>query len=423
MEELHIGQIGEWFHNEGGFDFHSEQNMHEYDFIVIDTDTLVDSVKECLTSKVDRRIADLKEFIQFKNIPVVFICFSGSSFMSMLAGKSKTIPDLLGLDAIEIPSTGRKIEVNPDSLLKDFMKKYINEFEYQVSFSNHPGTSIGKAKSKPNSIGFYTRDYIFIPGLSEDCNIDETVFLRELYDIARLIRKGDDALHIPNWANNYLLPGEKEEKENFRSLENEINRLQKAKAESELRLSNYLPLKQLWSGSGFALENAVKQVFLELGFVMLPTHDRRDDLIMKYNNQIVIVEIKGQNKSAAEKNAAQLEKFVSTYIADNDGTTPKGLLIVNTFKDEPLNARKEVSFPHQMLNYSRLRSHCLITTLQLCSLLLFCRKNPKQHKAAIDGLLATVGCFEGHDNWSEYISVEKPVTTKKIENKKVQVLS
>ena len=31
----------------------------------------------------------------------------------MFASKSKTIPDLLGLDAIGIPVTGRKIEVNP----------------------------------------------------------------------------------------------------------------------------------------------------------------------------------------------------------------------------------------------------------------------------------------------------------------------
>jgi len=52
---------------------------------------------------------------------------------------------------------------------------------------------------------------------------------------------------------------------------------------------------------------------------------------MKWREQIVIVEVKGQNKSAAEKNAAQLEKWLSTYFAEN-GVAPKGMLLVNTFR-------------------------------------------------------------------------------------------
>ena len=52
----------------------------------------------------------------------------------------------------------------------------------------------------------------------------------------------------------------------------------------------------------------------------------RDDLILQYNDRIAVVEIKGVlRKSAAERHAAQLEKWVSSYFSDK-GIRPKGIL-------------------------------------------------------------------------------------------------
>jgi len=407
MKDIHVAQIGKGFNNEDSFDFLSDQNMNEYDFIIIESDIFINSITEGFSSEIKKRIEELKEFIALKDIPVVFLCFKGGEFYTRLGDTSLTITQLIGLEANEVPSIGRKIEINPDSLFTDLMKRYHESFEYNLSFSKHPGTSIGKTKGKPNSIGFYTRDFVFLPVLNEFNNVDNEIFLNDLYEVCCLVRRGDDILQVPDWAKTYLLPGENDERERLNNISNEIIKLQEDRNKSELRLANFLPLKQLWTASGTALESAVKNVFLELGFTMLPTEDSRDDIIMKFDGQIVIAEIKGQNKSAAEKNAAQLEKWVSTYISKHEGGNPKGLLIVNTFREQPLEDRVQVSFPNQMLSYSIARGHCLLTTLQLCTLLLFCRDNPSEKDIIIGKLLNTIGCLEDFNNWSDFIKSKK----------------
>ena len=56
----------------------------------------------------------------------------------------------------------------------------------------------------------------------------------------------------------------------------------------------------------------------------------RSDIIAKYGEVAIVAEIKGVTKSAAEKHAAQLEKWVAQYIEENE-VSPKGMLIVNGF--------------------------------------------------------------------------------------------
>lgn len=92
-----------------------------------------------------------------------------------------------------------------------------------------------------------------------------------------------------------------------------------------------------------------------------------------------VVEIKGVTGSAAEKHAAKLEKWVSTYYEENE-VKPKGILVVNTYRDQPLIDRPEVSFPHQMLKFCSQREHCLLTSTQLLSLYLDVKKNPLRKK-------------------------------------------
>ncbi len=405
MKDIHIATIGELFHNEDGFDFLSDQNMLEYDFILIESDVFINSLMNGYTHDIDKRIKHLKEFVKVKNVPVVFLCYRGGSFYPKY-GDAKSITGLMEVDSIEEQLVGKKIEVNNDSLFADIILRYKDSFEYKVTFSEHPGVSIGKAKAKSNSIGFYTSDCVFLPALKEDNDIDYNSFLHEIYEVCCLIRRSDNIPTLPEWTNNYLLPGEYAEKQRLNKIQLEIKKLEKQRIESELRLTNFLPLKQLWSASGAVLEQAVKKVFIELGFKMLPSVENRDDIIMEFNEQIFIAEVKGQNKSAAEKNAAQLEKWVSTYISNNEGSNPKGLLIVNTFREQILEDRTQVSFPNQMLTYSIVRNHCLLTTLQLCCLLLFCRDNPNEKENIIDNLLSTSGCFERFNNWSELIGVE-----------------
>src|SRR5262249_14378986 len=151
---------------------------------------------------------------------------------------------------------------------------------------------------------------------------------------------------------------------------------------------NVEELKTLFTGTGNELESKVEFVFKNLGFEIHDTVSNRDDLIVKYKDRIAVIEVKGVVGSAAEKNATQLEKWVTEYHFENE-IEPKGILIVNAFKDIELKDRKDPTFPNQMLSYSIKKEHCLISSTQLLCLYFDAIKNPDKKEELINSLFDT----------------------------------
>ena len=160
--------------------------------------------------------------------------------------------------------------------------------------------------------------------------------------------------------------------------------------------------KLLLTSSGTTLEEIVKQVLDELGFTILEAEKGRSDIIAKYGEVAIVAEIKGVTKSAAEKHAAQLEKWVAQYIEENE-VSPKGMLIVNGFCDMPLNERLEDVFPQQMLKYCVSRGHVLLTSTQLLCLYIEVCKNPICKEERITELLSCVGKYERYRETKDYL--------------------
>lgn len=148
----------------------------------------------------------------------------------------------------------------------------------------------------------------------------------------------------------------------------------------------------------------VEEIFSELGFEILQAEKNRDDLIVKYGDDIAVVEIKGLSHSAGEKNAAQLEKWRATYL-EIHGVNPKGILLVNTYRETPLAERNQPDFPEQMLRYAVGREHCLITAVQFLTLYYEAVKNPQFKEAIIKSLFETVGRYTGNFKWQDYIKI------------------
>jgi hypothetical protein len=104
-----------------------------------------------------------------------------------------------------------------------------------------------------------------------------------------------------------------------------------------------------------------------------------------------------------------LEKWVSEYFSTY-GVQPKGILIVNPFKDVPLKDRTESPFPDQMIGYSQRREHCLITTLQLLGIYFDILQNPAKKDELIKTIFATQGIYTEYQSWSEFI-VQQEIAT------------
>lgn len=178
----------------------------------------------------------------------------------------------------------------------------------------------------------------------------------------------------------------------------------KEKIEAEQKaIDNITNYKRLLTETGEPLENIVKQVLSELGFELCMAEEKRSDVIAKYNNIDIVAEIKGVGKSAAEKHAAQLEKWASQFLIDH-GHQPRALLIVNGYNTLPLDQRTEEVFPDQMLKYSTSREQTLITTTQLLCLFVEIQEHPDCKEERIQELLSTIGRYNRYTDYSEFIT-------------------
>src|SRR5207248_9381894 len=114
-------------------------------------------------------------------------------------------------------------------------------------------------------------------------------------------------------------------------------------------------------------------------------------------------------KSAAEKHAAQLEKWVANHYGDS-GTAPKGLLVVNTWRDTPLVERTGEDFPAQMLPFSQSRGHCLATGLDLFVTRAEIQADASRAVYWRQKMLATAGRLADVPDWRSVLLVTETAT-------------
>lgn len=217
----------------------------------------------------------------------------------------------------------------------------------------------------------------------------------------RLCTTVDDYV-LPQWADSFKVLNEEEEERKLKQQKEELANIQRSIKEQEKTIEITKRYKTLLTSSGVQLEEIVKIVLSEIGFTLMEAEQGRSDIIAKYNEKNIVAEVKGVTKSAAEKHAAQLEKWVSQFIEEYN-SIPKALLIVNGYCDLPLSDRLEDVFPNQMLKYSEKRGHCLITTTQLLCLFLDIKQNPETANRKIMELLESEGKYLQYQNYEDYL--------------------
>ena len=309
---------------------------------------------------------------------------------------------------------GEDIEACGNPLYKDFFNKVNETFQYEAYFNKPVGTPLMKAKGSSKIISsvveYENGKIIFLPHPYYEDDYTENKYWMEngkkylegIFELNERLCKSNDDYILPEWANNFLILNEADEQ---KVLENYIEQrkvLEEKITIQKTKICELLKYKNLITSSGKVLENIVKQVLTELGFSLSETEPGRSDVIAKYGRNDIVIEIKGVTKSAAEKHAAQLEKWVALFIEENE-KTPKPLLIVNGYCDLPVTERTEDVFPKQMLKYCKARAHALISTTQLLCLFIEIKNNPECKKERIKELLNTEGIYNRYTNIGEYL--------------------
>jgi len=340
---------------------------------------------------------------------------------------TKLVTDLSLSQAIPIKNfasveaDGNNFETKGDESFKAYWRKTEEYHQYRAYLKSEIGKLFLFIKGTTRAVGtliqMETGFYLVLPALvpvseyqtkkeySQACS----VFIDALLELIEELKKTGGDYTIPEWANQILLPGEKEIKDELSTREADLQDLVSNISQIKEKLANLDRYKILLSGQGPALEKQVASVLGEIGFAVEQGSPGRDDLIITHEDRVAVVEIKGVSKSAAEKHAAQLEKWVSEYLTSNEKTC-KGILIVNPYHNFPLDERKE-SFPPQMLTYSKNREHCLITTSQLLGLYIAIKSNPTLREQLINELFETIGEYPKFKKPEEFLTFEDSATT------------
>ncbi len=229
-------------------------------------------------------------------------------------------------------------------------------------------------------------------------------YLDALFELNNALNSTTGVYTFPLWSDGVKILEEEDEEiklaqdlQKLRGIETKI------KKHKEI-LKKIRQKKILITANGTLLEEVVQETLREIGFTLSETEAGRSDIIASYHGTDIVAEIKGVSKSAGEKHATQLEKWVTQFIEEKE-RSPKPLLIVNGYCDTPLAERVEDVFPNQMLKYCEARGHALITTTQLLCLYIEIKKNPTCAKERITELLSCVGKYQRYLDYDNYIKL------------------
>jgi hypothetical protein len=400
--------------------------------------SLSESTSVRIKADAARRRAEFVEYINEGRVLAVFVrppqeCYidtgqrdySGAGrnrVTTRLMAKFDLLSAIPATDCKFIRASGTRIEFNGDGPIVALLRKYKKFLRYDAVMTEAPGTSLAHVAGTNRRIGSIQRSksggyLILLPAinLAAKDSEDEEKWLEEApefqADLLAAIEQlsGSRTISHPAWSERYVTAEQQElrtkvtkQQARIEAARKRLAELQRAKEAAEIK-------DQLFLGTGRALELEVKSVFELLGGTVSDPEAGRDDWRVSFPEGDAVLEVKGVTKSAAEKQAAQLEKWVAG-IMEETGKASKGILIVNTWRDLPLSERTEEDFPPQMLPYCKSRNHCLVTGLQLFVIRADVEKNPSRAEHWRKALLQTAGQVVGCEDWPSVIQ-ETMVTT------------
>lgn len=415
------------------FPFGSTTTLLDYDIVLWDPNRILTNyrssgTKSGVPSLYQEDAAQLaqallrrkQEFVDFLNLgrtifivmptPIEFTTTYSSSAAPILA----SIP-VEGFDTVI--ASGENIAFQGNEPFSTFWSTNKEGLFYESYLKKKVGKPFLFIKGTDKVVGCHIQvgngNIVFIPNF--DCEqfptskqkSAEKNFINSLVTLVSTQKSSGGDFSLPDWSKNYSLPGESDLHNRLIELETNLSNIAAEIAHQKATIAKLEEHKILFTGSGKALEKAVAEVFESLGFSVSEGQEGRDDLIIKHGDSVAVVEVKGVSKSAAEKHAAQLEKWVAEYYSAN-GVQAKGILVVNAFQNVPLMSRTEDAFPNQMLDYCTRRSHCLITGLQLLGIYTACQQKPESKDEVISALFNTCGVFSGFSNWQDFLTSDSP---------------
>jgi hypothetical protein len=262
---------------------------------------------------------------------------------------------------------------------------------------------------------------VFLPecGLG-DTAIEPDDYRQQCARLAAAIRESN--AQSPDWLSEYMTRAEAQAGQAIDELESKI-RLARAQIDAQqIILDEAAGLKQLIVGTGESFTRAVTRALEELGFKVIPGPPSRADLLAEHGGRLLVIEAKGLDGPAREKNLRQAERWladmrsalasspdeeqndvdISRYRAAaeelgltlTDDVRPDcyGAMVIGTFRRDPLTERIGASFPDPVARVVARSEIRALSGLDLLALVLEAREHPARIPEAVEKLFSTAGC-------------------------------
>ncbi|MEU2901549.1 hypothetical protein ABZ771_01450 [Streptomyces globisporus] len=426
--------------NIDNYSFRSIKSMFEYDVVLWDPNDVSDlyardpwssrylGYPNISTDDSPILISDLvrrnKEIVSFLEMGRVFVVLSAPpSYVYYATGESKTsgtgknakttnMVDKIDIASTVLPvkyeaSAGAGEAIDPkDEGFRSVWRADREAWHYRAIFTEPAGSVLATVAGTDMAVASILRTkgdgvLLMLPAMypiiadDEDGGGDDAATSALFHWITQLTG-GEDA-ELPLWAGRYQFAEDVERANKVSDLEitlastlDQIEELKAEQAEAD-------QWKLLYTASGGALEKQVRKAFELIGFRVENGPPGRTDLRLELDGRHAVAEVKGVGKSAKEENAAQLEKWISEERMAGI-SNPKGILLVNGWRNDPLEDRTRPTFPDQMVKFSSAREHCLLTAIQLLAMVRACLEDPTKAPEIARSIMDTVGVMPG---WSD----------------------
>ncbi len=354
---------------------------------------------------------DHQHIVRQKSEITEFLAKGGIVFWFVQAG---TIHHLLPIDQTTADAfSGTKTEFVGHPPFRDFWYAVRNLMEYKAVLRG-AGTPILRITNTEKVVASWRRvsagAVILLPALKPDSPNEPRarmlpIFLQAARVLVEHLAPKRSDFEPPAWSAAYSWPSELKLRRRIAELKEIANQTEVAMTGVSKELIAEERLKVLLAGTGDQLVDAVIDAFQMLGAEAERGESGRDDIILNYEGRYAVVEVKGKKSSAAEKDAAQLEKWVAGFKEERE-TDAKGLLVVNAYCQEPPDQRTAPPFPHQMLKYCEQREHCLLTSTQLLGMILLSRGKTAKADRFLKRVFATVGIFDELSDYKQFLRHE-----------------
>ncbi len=442
--------------------FATDTSVFDYDVVIWDPESsfnyytryakqyqghpwLSDDTSVQIQADVSRRHDEFKEFLELGRSLVIIVrppqkCYVATGQQTFSGtGRNRVTTRVVApfdlwsalpvADLKLLQARGDRIEIIGDGPLQDMLRAYEHLLSYAAIMGQPSGQVLAQVVGTDRAVASLHvlksgGQLLMLPSLlmelgaedgeaeDEDEDDDSNRWVADAPEfqsslLAALAESsGGREITRPQWSENYQTAEQKHLQAESVKQHQLVESARKKLALTQHKLEEARARDQLFLGTGRVLELEVKVVLELLGGTVTEPDPGRDDWKVVFPEGKAVVEVKGVAKSAAEKQAAQLEKWVASEL-ESSGTLPKGLLVVNTWRKLALNERTEQDFPDQMISYSKSRGHCLVTGLQLFVIKNEVEQNPKRAAFWRKKLLDSKGRLSGVRDWRTVIGEVK----------------